>query len=175
MPIDSLTACKKYTSLYSKMHIILSTDDTSKQTTALAVLATSMKCTGPNKDCDALCYLYQEYEVNDVCTLRHNNYSPWMHTPCPFFRFVTHQNMHADKLQRVTLPALLHSLEKKPNNICACRAGCAVPGATCPISPLHNFQCILCFSFGVPQAAKKCYVFSTRFCSGLPRFSTQAC
>ena len=38
----------------------------SRQTTALAILVASMKCTGPNKDCDALCYLYQEYEVQVI-------------------------------------------------------------------------------------------------------------
>ena len=38
-------------------------DDTSRQTTALAILVASMKCAGSNKDCDALCYIYQEYEV----------------------------------------------------------------------------------------------------------------
>ena len=40
------------------------TDDTSKQISALAIMVACMKCSLSNKDCDPLCYLYQEYEVS---------------------------------------------------------------------------------------------------------------
>ena len=49
--------------LQISIEIYCPTDDTSRQITALAILVASMKCTVPDKDCDALCYFYQEYEV----------------------------------------------------------------------------------------------------------------
>ena len=48
------------------MYMYIFTDDTSRQTTALASLVASMKCVATSKDCDPLCYLYQEYQVSSV-------------------------------------------------------------------------------------------------------------